>query len=276
VCAYDRDMKAYLFSLVLIGGAWVSACLAAERASTPAHTPHGHGVANAPVGGHETTGAGASKNSAPTAPAAPGEHPGLEGHDNSVSTHAHGPRQPTDRNSHNDNPRSPGPIDTHITVNQGRSAVSNNTGPVRRQGAPVDKGRRANSQTGIHVPHSIPRPSVVPGPTRNAIGVAPPPNAGARIGLTPFSGTGGAKSPVTAARSSPYSAGIALPGGAPAARGPVPGISTGGVGRPIGMPGSASINGAGMARGAWRVGEIGGPAKNSGGINGSTVRPKRP
>ena len=287
-------MKAYLFSVALIGGALVTgACLAAERASTRVHAPDSHAVANGHVGGHETTDPGGSKSSVQAPPEAAGEHSSAGGHDPGLSKalkpgaetpaagpiHAHGPRQPIDRNSHNDNARSPGPIDTHITVNQGRTAGSNNRGLVHRQEPPAEKGRRATSQTGIHVPRSISRPRVVPGPTRNAIGVTPDANGGARrIGVTPFPGTAGAKSPVTAARSSPYSAGIGPSGGVPAAGGAAPGISTGGtrVGRPIGIPGSATINGAGMARGAWRVGEIGGPAKNSGGINGSTVRSKRP
>jgi hypothetical protein len=294
VCAYDVGMKAYLFSALLVGGMLVtSACLAEERARPPAHAPEGAAVANPTdhAGGHERSGPGPGKSSVQTPSEAGGEHSGAEGHDKGVSqgrkpdaqtpaagpTHAHGVHQPVDRNSHNDNARSPSPIDTHITVNQGRTGVNNNRGFVHKQEAPADKGRRAN--TGIHVPHSISRPEVVPGPTRNAIGIAPDANASVRrMSPTPFPGTDGARGPAGASRSSTYSPGIRPPGGAPAVGGAGSGTSTGGarMGRPIGLPGSASISGAGMAHGGLRVGEIGGPAKTNGGINGTSVRAKHP
>jgi hypothetical protein len=284
-------MKASLFSVALIGGILAtSACLAKERARAPAHAPEGPAVANPTdhAGGQKTTDPGASKSSAQTPPGAR-EHSGAEGHDKGVSqapkpdpgtpaagpTHAHGPHQPIDRNGHNDNARSPSPLDTHITVNQGRTPVNNNRGFVHRQEAPADKGRRPNAQTGIHVPHSISRPAVVPAPTRNAIGVAPDANAGARrMSTTPFPGPNGLRGPVAAPRSGAYSPGIRSPGGAPAVGGAGVGTSTGGA--RIGIPGSASISGAGMARGGLRVGEIGGPAKSNGGISGTSVRAKRP
>jgi hypothetical protein len=293
MCSYDKGMKAYLFSVALVGGILAtSACLAQERARTPAHAPEGRAgagpTAHAP--GQETPGPGGSKSSVQTPPSAASEHSGAEGHDKGVSqapkpdagtpaagpTHAHGPRQPMDRNNHNDNARSSSPIDTHITVNQGRTPVNNNRGFVYKQEAPVDKGRRANPQTGIHVPHSNSRPGVVPGPIRNAIGVAPDANAGARrMSATPFPGPDGARSPA-GTRTGTYSPGIRPLGGTPAVGGL--GTGTGGahMGRPIGIPGSASVSGAGMARGGLRVGEIGGPAKSTGGISGTSVRAKRP
>jgi hypothetical protein len=293
VCSYNEGMKAYLFSVALVGGILAtSACLAEERARTPAHAPEGATVANPTdhAGGQETTAPGGSKSSVQTALGAASEHSGAEGHDKGVSpapkpdartgaagpSHAHGPRQPIDRNSHNDNARSPNPIDTHITVNQGRTPVNNNKGFVHKQEAPVDKGRRASPQTGIHVPHAISRPGVVPGPTRNAIGVAPD-AGGRRMSPTAFPGTDGARGPAAPTRSGTYSPGI-RPGGAPTVGGAGSGTSTGGarMGRPIGIPGSASIGGAGMAHGGLRVGEIGGPAKSNGGISGTNGRAKRP
>ena len=294
--AYNKDMKTSVFSVALMGGLLVtSACLAAERARAPAHTPEGHGGAHTPAGdagGHQTTGPGANKSNVQPAPGAASEHPGAEGHDKGVSqapkpaagtpaaspTRAHGPRQSIDRNSHNDNTRPPSAVDTRITVNQGRTGVNNNKGFVHRQEAPVHSGRPVNPQTGIHVPHSISRPRVVPGPTRNAIGVAPGAHAGAHpMSTTPFPGTEGARGPASAG-SSPSSPGIRPLGGAPAAGGAGLGIGTGGahMGRPIGIPGSAGISGAGMAHGGLRVGEIGGPAKSNGGISGTSVRAKRP
>ena len=295
MCPYDKDMKAYLFSLALIGGILAtSACLAEERARAPAHAPEGPAAASPTdhPGGQETTGAGGTKSSVQTPPSAASEHSGAEGHDTGVSqgskpdagthaaspSHAHGPRQTIERNSHNDNARSPSPLDTHITVNQGRTPVNNNKGFVHRQEAPVDKGRRASPQAGIHVPHAISRPRVVPGPTRNAIGVAPDANAGARrMSATPFPGADGARGPA-GTRSGPYSPGMRPLGGAPAPGGAGLGTSTGGVrmGRPIGIPGSAGISGTGMAHGGLRVGEVGGPAKSNGGISGTNVRAKRP
>jgi hypothetical protein len=291
MCSYDKGMKAYLFSVALVGGILAtSACLAQERARTPAHAPGGPAIASPTdhAGGQETPGPGGSKSSVQTPPSGASEHSGAEDHDKGVSqaakpdagtpaagpTHAHGPRQSIDRNNHNDNARSPSPIDTHITVNQGRTPV-NNKGFVHQE-APVDKGRRANPKTGIHVPHSNSRPKVVPGPTRNAIGVAPDANAGARrMSTTPFPGPDGARGPA-GTRTGTYSPGIRPLGGGPAVGGL--GTSTGGahMGRPIGIPGSASISGAGMARGGLRVGEIGGPAKSTGGISGTNVRAKRP
>jgi hypothetical protein len=290
VCSYGEGMKAYLFSAALIVGiVATSACQAKERARPPAHAPEGAAVVNPTghAGGDEAPSPGGGGVQA--APATAGEHSGAVGHDKGVSqgpkpgaetpavsaTHAHGPRQPVDRNSHNDNPRSPSPIDTHITVNQGRTGVNNNKGFVHKQEAPVDKGRRANPQS-IHVPHSISRPAVVPGPTRNAIGVAPDANVGARrMSPTPFPGTGSARGPA-GTKIDTYSPGIRPPGGAPGGGGL--GSSTGGahMGRPIGIPGSGSISGAGMAHGGPRVGEIGGPAKSNGGISGTSVRAKRP
>ena len=284
-------MKAYLFCVALIGGILATnACLAAERAHTPAHAPEGRTVANPTdhAGGRETAGPGGSKSNVQTAPGAPSEHSGVEGHDNGFSqapkpnagtpaagpTHAHGPGQSIGRNSH-DNGRSP-PIDTHITVNQGRTPVNNNKGFAHKQVSPLGKG-------GIHVPHSVSRPGVVPGPrnaspTRNAIGVVRDPNAGARrMSTTPFRRADGAQGPAAATRSGTYSSGIRPLGGAPVG-GAGSGTSTGAarMGRPIGTPGSASISGTGMAHGGLRVGQIGGPAKSSGGVSGTSVRAKRP
>jgi hypothetical protein len=291
VCSYDKGMKAYLFSVALIGSLLAtSACLARERARAPAHAPEGPTVANPTdhAGGHETTGPGGSKSSVQTPLGAAGAHSGAESHDKGVSqapkpnagtpaagpTHAHGPRQPIDRNGHNDNARSQSPIDTHITVNQGRTPVNNNKGFVRKQEAPVDKGRRTNPQAGIHVPHAISRPGVVPGSTRNAIGVAPDASGARRISTTPFAGTESARVPA-GTRSGTYSPGIRPLDGAPA-RGGL-GTSTSGahMGHPISIPGSG-ISGAGMAHGGLRVGEIGGPAKSNAGISGTSVRTKRP
>jgi hypothetical protein len=156
--------------------------------------------------------------------------------------------------------------------------VNNNKGFVHKEVGPLGKG-------GIHVPHSISRPGVVPGPTRNAsptrnaIGVVRDPNAGARrMSTTPFRGADGAQGPAAVTRSGTYSSGIRTPGGAPVMGGAGSGISTGAgrMGRPIGTPGSASISGTGMAHGGLRVGQIGGPAKSSGGISGASVRAKRP
>ena len=293
MCSYDEGMKGYLFFAALIGGILAtSACLAEERARTPAHAPEGAAVANPTdhAGGQETTGPDGSKSSVQTSPGAASEHSGAKGHDKGVSqapkpdpgtpaagpTHAHGPRQPIDRNSHNDNARSPNPIDTHITVNQGRTPVHNNKGFVHKQEAPVDKGRRASPQPGIHAPHAISRPGVVPGPARNAIGVAPD-AGGRRTSPTPFPGTDGVRGPAATATSGSYSTG-SRPGGAPTAGGAGSGTSTVGarMGRPVGIPGSASIGGAGMAHGGLRVGQIGGPAKSNGGISGTNVRAKRP
>ena len=283
-------MKACFFSAALICGTMtISACLAAERSAAPATATDGKAVAHpADHGdGHQTPNAGGS-GSVQAPPAAAGERPGADAQDKSVSkplkpdaetppagpTHANGPPEPTGESRHDDNARPSTPIDTHITVNQGRTLETNKKGPIPTPVGPVDKARRANAPKGIHVPHAVVRSGTVHGPTRNAVGVAPDANAGVpRMGGTPFP-TMGAKSPVAGARSTP-SPGVRPSFGAPAMgrMGSSTGAGAPPTGRPM-VPGSASINGTGM--GPLRVGEIGGPAKNTGGINGSSVRAKRP
>ena len=89
MCPYDEAMKAYLFSVALVGGIVVTnACLAEERAHTPAHhAPEGPAVANPNhAGGHEAPGPGGSPGSVQAAPGAAGEHSGAEGHDKGVSS----------------------------------------------------------------------------------------------------------------------------------------------------------------------------------------------
>jgi hypothetical protein len=290
-------MKTCLFSATLICGtmtisAWtISACLAAERSAAPAPATEGQAVAHPTdhVDGHQTPSA-AKSGSVQAPPAAAGERPGADAQDKSVSkalkpdaetppagpTHAHGPPEPTGESLHDDNAKPSTPIDTHITVNQGRTLEIHKKGPTPTQVGPVDKASGANAPKGIHVPHAVVRSGPVHGPTRNAVGVAPDANAGApRMGGTAFP-TLGAKSPVAGARGIP-SPGVRPPLGAPAMgrMGSGTGAGAPATGR-LTVPGSASINGTGMARGPLRVGEIGGPAKNTGGINGSSVRAKRP
>ena len=283
-------MKAYLFSAALICGAMtIGACLAAERGAAPA--TDGQAVAHpADHGdGHQTPNAGAS-GSVQAPPAAAGERPGADAQDTSVSkalkpdaetlpagpTHANGPPQPTGESRHDENAKPSTPIDTRITVNQGHTLETSKKGPIPTPVGPADKASRANAPKGIHVPHAVVRSGTVHGPTRNAVGVAPDANAGVpRMGGTPFP-TMGAKSPGAGARYTP-SPGVRPPFGAPAMGRMGSGTGAGAppAGRPM-VPGSASINGTGMARGPLRVGEIGGPAKNTGGINGSSVRATRP
>ena len=290
--AYDRGMKACFFSAALICGAVaMNTCLAAERSAVPAAATGGHSAAS-PAGhadGHQTPGSGEGGSNVRAAPDATGERRGVDGQDKSVSkaikphaetppagrNHAHGPRQSTGASRHDDNAKPSNPIDTRITVNQGRSPENNKKGPVHKQVAPSDKTSRANSQRGIHGPHSTARPGAVHAPTRNAIGVAPNASGGTpRVGATAFPGPVGAKSPISAgSTNSPAirQRGEAAVGGI----GSSPGASGPRVGHPM-VPGSAGINGTGIAHGALQVGQIGGPARNNGGINGSGVRPRRP
>jgi hypothetical protein len=288
-----RAMKACLFFAALIGGAVaIGACLAAERSTTPAPATDGHTVAN-PTDhgdGQQTGVKGGSDSSVQTPPDAAGEQPRGDDQDKSASkalkpdaetpparpTHAHGPHPLSGRGDDNATPSNP--IDTRITVNQGRTPENNKKGPVQMLGRPPEQTNRTNVQKHLHVPHSITRPGAVHGPTRNAIGVAPTPNAVApRVGAAAFPRTEGVQSPLAGPRST-SSPGIRPQGGAPAMGGGV-GSGTGAraprIDHPV-VPGSASINGTGMAHGGLRVGEIGGAAKNNGGINGSSVRPKRP
>jgi hypothetical protein len=291
--AYDRGMKACLFSAALIcSAAAISSCLAAERSAVPAAANDGHAAAHAAdhADGHQTRGSGEGGSSVQAPPDATGERRGVDGRDESVSkaikpgaetpparpSHAHGPHQSTGPTRHDDNARPSNPIDTRITVNQGRAPENNKKGPIHKQESPSSKTSRASSQGGTHIPHSMARPGAFLGPTRNAIGAAPDANGGApRVGVTAFPGTVGAKSPLPAARStnSPYvrPRGDAAVGGI----GSAPGASGPGVGHPM-VPGSAGINGTGMAHSGLRVGEIGGPARNNGGINGTSVRSRRP
>jgi hypothetical protein len=289
--AYHRRMKACLFSAALIYGAVAISAIAAERSAVPAAATGGHAAANTAdhPDGHQAPRSGEGGSSLQAPPDATGERHGLDSQDKSVSkaikpgaeppragpNHAHGPHQSTGPSRHDDNAKPSNPIDTRITVNQGRAPENNKKGPVHKQEGSSDK-TRASSQRGIHVPHSTARPGAVHGPTRNAIGVAPDTNGGApRVGATAFPGRMGAESPLPATRStnSPYvrPRGEAAVGGI----GSGPGASGPRVGHPM-VPGSAGINGTGMARGGLRIGEIGGPARNNGGINGSTVRPRRP
>jgi hypothetical protein len=275
-------MKARLLSVALICGVVaMSACLAAERSVAPAPAD-GQAATHAADHGdsHQTPGPDGS-GSVPAPPAAAGEPPGVDAQDKSAAkalkpdaetspaapTHARG-SQPTGQSSHDDNARPSNPIDTRITVNQGR-LETNKKGRVPTPEGRLDKAGRTSAPKGIHVPHAVVRSGAPHGPTRNAIGVAPDANAGAsRMGGTAFPGAGGAKSPFARAGSNP-SPGVRPPPGAP------PMGRTGSAIHPM-VPGAASINGTGMARGALRVGEIGGPAKNNGGINGTSVRTKRP
>jgi len=287
-------MKARLFSVALICGAVaVSGSLAAERRVAPAPATEGH-VAAKPAenaDGHQPPAPGGSEGGANTPADAAGERPHSDGHDESVSktlkpdaetppkgpTHAHGPRQSTGRGSHDDNARPSNPIDTRITVNQGRTLLNSKKGPVQKLEGPSEKRSGQSLRKGIHLPHTATRSGVVHGPTRNAIGAVPDASPIApRVGATAFPGTGGIKSPATGFRST-NSSGVRLDGGPPAVGGTGSGAGAGGprIGHPM-VPGSAIISGTGVAHGALRVGEIGGPAKNNGGINGSSVRSKRP
>lgn len=283
--SYDERMKACLFSAALIGSAVaVSVCLAAERSAAPAHATAGQTAAHPtdPARGHQPSSPGGTVQSPP---AASGERSGVDVQDKSVSKalrpdaepppagpiHAHGSPQPTGQ-SHDDSARPSSPIDTRITVNQGRTLETHKNGRVPTQGGPLDNASRANARQGGRVPHAVVRSGTLHGPTRNAIGVAPDINVGApRIGGTAFPSTGGAKSPA-AARST------ILPGVRPLPSAPAMGrigSSAPSMGSPV-VQRPAAINGTGMARGPLRPGEIGGPAKNNGGINGSSVRAKRP
>ena len=285
---YDRSMKACLLSVALMCGAVAaSASLAAERRVAPAPATEGHAAAK--PDGHQAPAPGRSEGGVNTDTA--GERPHGDGQDESVSkalkpdaetpphgpTHAHGPRQSIGRSSHDDNARPSNPIDTRITVNQGRTLQNNKKGPVQKQEGPSEKTSRANLRKGIRFPRSATRPGAVHGPARNAIGVLPDVNPLApRVGAAVFPGTGGAKSLGTGLGGT-HSPGVRPQGGAPAVGGIGLGSVTTGprLGHPM-VPGSAGINGTGVAHGAVRVGEIGGPAKNNGGINGSSVRAKRP
>jgi hypothetical protein len=287
-------MKACVFSVALMCGAVaVSASLAAERSVAPAPAAEGHVEAKPAenADGHQAPAPGGSEGGANTPADAAGERPHSDGHDESVSkavkpdaetppsgpTHAHGPRQSTGRSPHEDNARPSNPIDTRITVNQGRTLQNNKKGPVQKQEGPSEKTSRANLRKGIHLPHSATRSGAVHGPTRNAIGVAPDANPIApRVGAAAFPGTGGVKSPATGLPGT-NSSGVRREGGSAAAGGVALGSGAGAprIGHPV-VPGSASISGTGVAHGGLRVGEIGGPAKNNGGINGSSVRSKRP
>jgi hypothetical protein len=283
-------MKARLFFVALVCGAVaMSACLAAERSVAPAHATGDEPAAKTAdhADGHQNPSPGGN-GSVQTPPAAAGEPPGVDAQDKGASkalkpdaetppaapTRAHG-SQPTGQSSHDDNARPASPIDTRITVNQGRTLETNKKGRVPAPGGRLDKANRTNAPKGIRVPQGVVRSGAPHGPTRNAIGAAPGANAGApRMGGTAFPGTGGTKTPLAGAGSSPSSGVRPLPG-APPRMGSGAGASTPPVGHPM-VPGAASINGTGMARGALRVGDIGGPAKNNGGINGTSVRSKRP
>jgi hypothetical protein len=289
--SYDQLMKARLFFVALICGAVaMSACLAAERGAAPAPATEGQAAAKTAdhADGHQPPSPGGN-GSVQTPPAAAGEPPGVDAQDKSASkalkpdaetppaapTHAHG-SQPTGQSSHDDNARPSSPIDTRITVNQGRTLETNKKGRVPTPESRLDKASRTNAPKGIHVPPGGVRSGARHGPMRNAVGVAPDANAGApRMDGTAFPGTGGAKTPLAGVGSS--SSGVRpLPGAPPMGRmGSGAGASTRPMGHPM-VPGAASINGTGMAHGALRVGEIGGPAKNNGGINGTGVRAKRP
>jgi hypothetical protein len=291
--AYDRRMKACLFSAALICSAVaISTCLAAERSAVPAAATDGHPAANTAghADGHQTPSSGEGGSSVQAPSDATGERRSVDDRDKSVSkpskpdaqtppagpNHAHGPRQLTGPSRHDDNAKPANPIDTRITVNQGRTPENSKKGPVYKQEGPSDKTSRANSSQGIHVPHSMARPGAVHAPTRNAIGEAPNPNGGAPLmGAPAFPGPVGAKSPLPAPRGA-NSPGVRPRGEAAVGGiGSIPGASGPRVGHPM-VPGSAGINGTGIAHGALRVGEIGGPARNNGGITGSNVRAKRP
>jgi hypothetical protein len=285
-------MNARLFFVALICGAVaMSACLAAERKVAPAPATDGQAAANpADRGdGHQTPDPRGS-GSVQTPPAAGGEPPGVDTQDKSASkalkpdaetppapgTHARG-SQPTGQSSHEDKARPSSPIDTRITVNQGRPLETNKKGRVAAPESRVDKAKRTNAPKGIRVPPGVVRSGAPHGPTRNAIGVVPDANIGApRMGGTAFPGTGGAKTPIAGVGINPSPGLRPLPGAPPMGR---TGLGTTASRPPLGhpmVPGAASINGTGMARGGLRVGEIGGPAKNTGGINGTSVRAKRP
>jgi hypothetical protein len=289
----------FFFAALIYGALAIGASLADERKSTPVHATDGNVASPTDnAGGHQTTGPGESRSSAQTPPDAAGERPGVDGHDKSNSkalkpgteadptgpTHDRG--LPTGRNGRDDNPMPANPIDTRITVNQGRSPENNKKAILRKQGGAFDKASRANPQKGIHVPRPISRSGLPPGPARDAIGVVrldTHARAG-RLGTTAPTerpGAVGAKSVV------PVTTGTNVPGAgtarlsAPATGGrSEPGTSA--TGRRIGYPGAtlgpasaAGINGTEMGH-ASRVGEIGGAAKTRAGINGSSVRPKRP
>jgi hypothetical protein len=282
-------MKARVFSVVLICGAMaVSACLAAKRSAAPAPATDGQAATNPAdhADGHQTPGPGGS-GTVQTPPAASGERSGVDTQDKSVSkalrpdaetpkaapTHAHG-SQPTGQSSHDDSARSSNPIDTRITVNQGRTPETHRKGHVATPGAPLGNASRAhasraNAHQSRRVPRAVDRSGALHAPTRNAIGVAP-------LGGAVFPGAGGAKTPAGAARS-PILPGVRPLPGAPA-MGRIGSSGTGASAPSIGSPmirRPGAINGTGMARGPLRA-EIGGPAKNSGGISGSSVRAKRP
>jgi hypothetical protein len=291
--AYDRRMKACLLSAALICGAVaISACLAAERSAVPAAATDGHPAANTAghAGGHQIPGSGEGGSSVQAPPDATGERRGVDGQDKSVSkaikpdaetpragpNHVHGPRRSTGPSRHDDSAKPSNPIDTRITVNQGRTPQNNNRGSVHKLEGPAHNTSRASSQRGIHVPHAMARPGTVHGPARNAIGAAPNTNGNApRMGVTAFPSAVGAQSPLPATRS--INSPDVRPRGEAAVGGIGSGAGAGGprIGHPM-VPGSVGINGTGLAHGALRVGEIGGPARNNGGINGSTVRSRRP
>ena len=167
VVSYDARMKACLIYAALLGGALAtSACLAEERVSKPAHatdSPAANPTEHA--GGQEAAAPRGSDSSVHAPPDAAGEHPGVDHPDASVSkalkpdagkpspsaARAHGPRQPT-ANSHNDNARPPNPLDTRITVNQGRALENNRKGLVHKQEAPFDKANRTNAQRASRFP----------------------------------------------------------------------------------------------------------------------------
>jgi hypothetical protein len=286
-------MKAWLFSAALIGGVVVtSACLAAERSAKPAPATDGHAVVNPTdhPDSHQTPAPSGSESSVRTPPDTAGEEPRGDGQDKSAAktpkpdaetpragpTHAHGPHRSTGQSRGDDKAKPSNPIDTRITVNQGRMPENSRKGSIRMPGPLSEKAKRSNVQKGVRVPHSVTRSRAVHGPTRNAVGVTPAPNAVAPgVGAAAFPRIEGARSPV--GTRSTLAPAIRPQGGAPPMGGAGSGTAAA-VGSRVGpaMPGSASINGTGMARGALRLGEIGGPAKNNAGINGSSVRPKRP
>jgi hypothetical protein len=278
--SYDEVMKARIFSVVLICGAVaMSACLAAERSAAPAAATDGRAATNPAdhADGHQAPGPGGS-GSVRTQPAGAGEPPGADAQNKGVSkalrpdaetppaapTHAHG-SQPTGQSSHDGSARLSNPIDTRITVNQGRTPQTHRKGHVPTREAPLGNASRANASR-VNAPQGRRVPHAVHAPTRNAIGVAP--------GAV-FPGTGGARTPAAAAHS-PILPGVRpLPGASAIGRIGSSGTGATSIGSPM-IRRPAAINGTGMARGPLRAGEIGGPAKNNGGISGSSVRAKRP
>jgi hypothetical protein len=291
------------FAGALIGAALAaSASLAEERAAAPAHPADNDAIVSpaAQTGDHPLTAPGGPNQGAP-APQDTGQKSDDGARGKGVSTSVtpdtkagpeprpsgpnpnHPSSQPAaqDTGGRRENTDPSDPIDTRITVNQGRRPKNNRAGVFgRRQGL---SGTASPPNAPKSIPHSVSRPNNF-GPVRNAIGVArSDPKTTAKLGAPPPGPSGaGATTAIGAAK-----------GSAPGLGARVPAVSsTGGLSKPVpgaggppSRPGAAlaaparaaRVNGTGMGHAPVNAGGIGGAANNNAGtINGTNVGRARP